>query len=289
MPIDPGFLTELDRFRLAIKRKVHTKYRGSRKSGRVGGGLVFADYAAYTRGDDIRYIDWNVFARTGKLFIKRMEEEQNAALHIILDASSSMKFGEEVSKFDYAAMIGIGFAYMALNENEKFEFTTFADKLNYVQVRSSNILSIIDQVNRVSVTGKSKLSDSLLEYRKNIHSKSLVVVISDFLYDIEDIEQVLLRYRKSDAYFIQVLDPVERNLALKGDVILKDLESASMLRTFISNRLKKNYRSRMREHILKINSLCVKFDAKFISVTTDEPVFEVFYKILFGSMKPGRT
>ncbi len=285
MPLDPGFLKELDRFRLAVKKKVHTKYKGSRQSGRIGEGLVFADYAPYTKGDDIRYIDWNVFARTNKLVVKRMEEEQNSVLHIILDASSSMKFGSPNSKFEYAAMIGVGFAYMALNENEKFEFTTFSDRLNYVPVRNANILSIIDTINSVDVKGTSKLSDSLYEYKKRIHSKSLVIIISDFMYDIEDLQEVLLRYKRSDAYLIQVLDPLEKSLSLKGDVVLKDMESPLSLRTFISNRLRKNYQGRMREHVLRIADLCDRFDARFTSVTTDIPIFEVFYKILFEGRK----
>lgn len=285
MALDPSFLKELDRFRLAVKKKVHTKYKGNRQSGRLGEGLVFADYAPYTMGDDIRYIDWNVFARTEKLVVKRMEEEQNSVLHIILDASTSMKFGGRVSKYEYAAMIGVGFCYMAMNENEKFDFTTFNDRLNHVHVRNASILSIIDEVNRMEVKGKSKLSESLYEYKKHIHSKSLVIVISDFLYDIEDIEEVLLRYKKSDAYFIQVMDPVEKSLSLKGDVVLKDMETPSTLRTFITNRLRKNYQNRMHEHIMKINGLCEKFDARFVSVTTEMPIFEVFYKILFEGRK----
>ncbi|MBI2676058.1 MAG: DUF58 domain-containing protein [Candidatus Aenigmarchaeota archaeon] len=284
MPIDPSFLKELDKFRIAIKRRVHSNLKGSRESTATGEGLVFEDYVPYTPGDDIRHIDWNVFARTEKTFIKRMEEEKNSIVHIVLDASSSMNFGNNIKKFEYGAMIGLGFAYMAAKANEKFEFTVFSNKLDFIRAKagSRGIMGLVEQLNKADIGGKSKLKESLLEYKKNIHSRSIVVIISDFLYDINDIREVLLRYKRSQAYLVQILDPVEKNLKLSGDVILKDLETDTSMQTYISARTREQYRQRLQEHIMRIDDICSHLGAKFISMTTDQPVFDSFYRILFN-------
>ncbi len=284
MPIDPSFLRELDKFRIAIKRRVHSNLKGSRESNAIGEGLVFEDYVPYTPGDDIRHIDWNVFARTEKTFIKRMEEEKNSIVHIVLDASSSMNFGSNIKKFEYGAMIGLGFAYMAMKANEKFEFTVFSNQLDFIRAKagSRGILGLVEHLNKAEIGGKSRLKESLLEYKKNIHSRSIVVIISDFLYDINDIKEVLLRYRRSQAYLVQILDPVEKTLKLSGDVILKDLETDTSMQTYISARTREKYRQRLNEHVMRIDDICSHLGAKFISTTTDQPIFDSFYRILFN-------
>ena len=95
--------------------------------------MTFKDYRIYAPGDDIRMIDWKVYARTDNHFIKVQEEEKNLTVHILIDKSASMDFGKPVSKFDYAAMIGVGFGYLAMRDNEKFQFSTFAEDLNVFQ------------------------------------------------------------------------------------------------------------------------------------------------------------
>ena len=120
--IETGFLRELDRFSLIIRKRVTSKYTGPRKSVAMGRGMIFKDHRLYAPGDDFRSIDWRVYARTDNLYIKNYEEERNLVVHIILDCSNSMNFGKNITKFEYASMIGIGFAYLAMKENEKFQF-----------------------------------------------------------------------------------------------------------------------------------------------------------------------
>ena len=123
--INTDFLNQLDRFHLVVKKRVTSNFVGPRKSVAAGRGLTFKDHRMYAPGDDIRLIDWKVFARTDDLYIKTFEEERNLTAHIIMDASASMGFGKPVSKFDYAAMLGVGLAYLAMRENERFQFSTF--------------------------------------------------------------------------------------------------------------------------------------------------------------------
>ena len=118
--ITTEFLDELSRFNLVVQKRVTSNYIGPRKSIAAGRGLTFKEHRPYAPGDDIRLIDWKVFARTDDLHIKTFEEERNLTVHSIIDTSASMGFGKPVSKFDYAAMLGVGFGYLAMRENEKF-------------------------------------------------------------------------------------------------------------------------------------------------------------------------
>src|SRR3989338_6692961 len=121
--INTDFLNQLDRFHLVIKKRVTSNYIGPRRSVALGRGLTFKEHREYAPGDDIRLIDWKVFARTDDLHIKTFEEERNLTVHVIMDSSASMGFGKPVSKFDYAAMLGVGFAYLAMRDNEKFQIS----------------------------------------------------------------------------------------------------------------------------------------------------------------------
>ena len=124
--IDTSFLDQLGRFSLVVRKRVTSSYTGPRKSIASGRGMAFKDHRIYAPGDDFRLIDWKVFARTDDLYIKNYEEERNLTVHVIVDHSASMNFGKTLSKFDYASMLGVGFAYLAMKENEKFQFSTFS-------------------------------------------------------------------------------------------------------------------------------------------------------------------
>ncbi|MBW2991186.1 DUF58 domain-containing protein [Candidatus Woesearchaeota archaeon] len=280
--IDISFLKELDRFNLVLKKRVLSRYQGERQSHAEGQGLIFADYKDYTPGDDFRTIDWKVYARTNKFFVKKFEEERNMIVHIVIDASASMDYGRKITKFDYAGMIGLGFAYMALSNNEKFNFSTFAEGLNYLRARKgmNQLLAILDILEKLKIKGKTELRKTFDEYKKYLRSKSFMVIISDFLYDINEIKTVLSRFTKHEVIVVQVLDPEERRLALYGDVVLEDSELHTKLRTFISNRLIRNYRDKIEHHIHAIKDVCEHLGHDFISITTDRPIFETFYATL---------
>ena len=276
----------LDRFQLALKKRVHSDYQGLRESSQFGQGLVFKDYREYVPGDDTRYIDWRVYARTAKFFIKRFEEERNLVIHIIVDASGSMNYGENITKFEYGSMIGLGFAYMAQSNNEKFIFSTFTETMQPYRSRKgvNQLLNIVDHLNKMKIEGKSKFRESLESYKSYITSRSLIAVISDFLYDPEELKESLSRYRKSQLFIIQVLDPGERKLNIHGDLILEDAELGAKLRTFISRRMAQKYSEKLENHIFQVKELCEDLGAEFLVVTTDTPIFDTFYQIL----RPGK-
>jgi len=282
MAINLDFLRTLDRLQLILKKKIHADMQGEHAGITFGEGIVFQDYKAYVPGDDFRHIDWNVFARTDKFFVRRFEEERNMTVHILVDNSGSMDYGRGTSKFEYASMLGLGFAYMALKRNEKFTFATFSEKVERLRARkgTNQLMQIFEVMDNMKVTGESAFKHAMDEYKNRIKGRSLIVLISDYLYNLDEVEEVLRRYRKSEVYVLQVLDPGERELAVTGDVLLIDAETHSKLRTFVSRRMKSDYQSKLMDHILKLKDICESTDSAFVSVTTDTPIFEAFYHIL---------
>lgn len=282
--IDSSFLKQLDKFSLIINKKVTSNYAGQRESRAIGSGLIFKDHTNYSLGDDFRNINWNIYARLNKLFIKRYEEERNLTVHVIVDFSGSMDYGKKIRKSEYASMVGLGYAYIAMKNNEKFVLSTFSDKLEVFRPKKGvkQLATIIDYLERKKAGGVSSFYTSLIKYKNLINSKSLIVVISDFLYDIKEIRDVLVRLGHNEIKLIQVLDPVEKKMNLEGDYDLVDAESSNILRTFINPFLRKKYQNKLGEHNDKIIQVCNNLRANFYSVTTDQPIFDVFYYSLLN-------
>lgn len=280
--IDTSFLRQLDRFDIVLKKRVLSAYSGQRQSKNLGAGAVFFDYKDYVPGDDFRAIDWKVYARTENFFVRRYEEERNATIHVIVDSSASMNFGVKTTKYEYASMIAIGFTYMALRNNERFEVSTFSDHLNVFRSKKgmSKLAATTEILNRINPKGHSKFQECLEQYKQGIHNKSLIVIISDFLFNAHELEAALSRFRKSDVIVVQVLDKGERDFLLEGDVILEDSETAELLRTMITNRLVEAYADSLLDHIYALKGVCDGFGAKFLSVATDTPIFDTFYTLL---------
>src|SRR3989338_9035130 len=280
--INTQFLDQLKRFNLVVNKRVTSTIAGPRKSIAAGQGLTFKDYRIYAPGDDTRLIDWKVYARTDNLYLKVHEEERNLTVHVILDKSASMDFGKPISKFDYASMIGVGFAYLALKDNEKFQFATFADSLEIFQPKRNmgHLAAMIQHLNSVKPKGFSKIQDTVRQYKKIIGSKSMVVICSDFLVNIEEIREALYLLGKNEIKVIQVLDRVEKELKMEGDMKLKDSETGGLLRTFVSPRMRMEYQQQLDAHCAGIEEVCNKLGIQYNLAVTDVPIFDTFYKIL---------
>lgn len=282
--ITTEFLDNLDRFRLIVNKKVTSNYSGKRPSLYTGSGATIKDYRIYAPGDDFRLIDWKIYARTDHLYIRRYEEERNLVMHAIVDSSASMNYGSPITKFEYGAMLGVGFAYLALKENEKFQFATVSDDIKVFQPRRGlgQLASMIDYLNSVKPVGKSRFSDMIMKYKKFLTSRAFIVLVSDFLMDIEEIREGMLALASGnhDIRVIQVLDVTEKDLPLEGDVKLKDAESTEVLRTYIGPKLVTEYETKLDQHIAKISKICTGIKANFYVATTATPIFDIFYDAL---------
>jgi uncharacterized protein (DUF58 family) len=280
--INTEFLHQLDRFSLIINKRITSNYIGERFSQATGRGLIFKDHTIYTPGEDFRSIDWRVFGRTDKLYIKRYEEERNLVVHVVLDFSASMNFGTVMTKAEYSSMIGIGFAYLAMKNNERFVLSTFSDSLEFFKPKRgrAQLASMVEFLNTKKPKGLTKLDQSLAGYKKLINTKSYVVIVSDFLYPIEDIRGALSHFKNHKVVMIQVLDKLERNLDIEGDFKLRDLETNEVLRTYINPFARRQYSGMLDDHIEKVQQACNESGAKFFSANTGMSVFDVFFELL---------
>jgi uncharacterized protein (DUF58 family) len=282
MAVDLDFLHQLNRMSLIINKRLTSNYVGERRSVATGRGLIFKDHAIYSPGDDFRSIDWRVLARLDKLFVKRYEEERNLTVHIVVDYSGSMGFGGRVKKYEYADMLALGFAYMAMRYNERFVVSTFSDRIEVFKPKRgrTNLMRMLDYLNEKKPKGLSKFGASLAQYKKRVTSRSYVVIMSDFLYDPAEIKQAISRYSDHQVVLIQVLDKTETELDIEGDFKLVDSESEDTLRTFISPWARKQYLQQLAEHQAKIKRICDELGAKFFVFHTGFPIFDAFYQVL---------
>ncbi|MFB6175248.1 MAG: DUF58 domain-containing protein [Candidatus Nanohalobium sp.] len=278
--IELDFLEELEKFQIALKKNSTEIKEGEQASARSGQGMIFKDHKQYVPGDDIRKIDWKAYARTKDFFIKRFEEEKNVTVHIVLDRSSSMDYGEN-NKYEYAAKIGLAAAYMASKTNDRFRFSVFSETLTDLTAarRNGNLAGLVDSLNNIRKTPESRIERCITEYSSRIENKSVVIILSDFLEDSNEIESALESLQHTDAILVNVLDETELNPDIEGDAILKDPESSSKLRTYLSPRTKNRYRERLDEHTEAIEENSLKNGAGYIKVSTGDDFFESFMKV----------
>jgi len=277
--IDTSFFKELDRFSFMVRKRVSTAYSGSRRSILKGRGMEPVSYREYTQGDDFKIIDWKVYGRTEKLYVKEFEEEKSLTTHILLDTSKSMDFR---NKFEYAAMLALGFAYLVTKDNEKFGVSTFAEEIKITKPKRGRryLSQTIDLLNSAELSGKTRFDYCMEKYASIIKSRSLVIVISDFMADTNAIRNAIFRLGDNELVLIQVLDPVEKNLDLGGEARLIDLETDQKLDIYTSPRLRAEYQKRLSDHITMIKEPSIQVGADFHTVTTDMPVFEAIFQVI---------
>jgi len=281
--IDTTFLDLLGKFDLIIRKRITSNYSGARLSSAHGRGVVIKDHRIYTPGDDFRTIDWKVYARTDKLYVRKYEEERSLTVHVIIDASASMDYSSgKYTKYDYAAMLGLGFAFISMRQNEKFQYSIFADKLHFFRSQRGmhQLVGMVDSLNKIRPEGQSKLGESLSQYKKYIKTKSYIVILSDFLLDIEEIKKSFPKFSDHQVVIIQVMDRKEIDLAIEGDLRLHDAETQGVLRTFITPRLRTNYQQKLKEHMMAVEKECDSLGYKYYLMPTDKNIFDAFWEML---------
>ena len=189
-----------------------------------------------------------------------------------------MSFGK---KFDYATMIGVGHAYLALKGNDKVQFATFGEDLDIYQSRRgiSQVMSMIDYLNKVKPKGKTDLAGIARKYRKMIGSRAMVIIISDFLSSLDSIKEMLACFSQDEVSLVHILDEKEKNFFAEGDLRLSDSESQDRMRTFFSLKSRQEYTERLENHIAQVQHECLTRGVDFSSICTETPIFEAFYSV----------
>jgi uncharacterized protein (DUF58 family) len=288
MTIDPSFLEELDRFDAALDRETASVRAGEQDSPRVGEGLTFADYRRYSPGDDTRLVDWRLFARTEEFYVKQYEEERALTVHLLVDASASMDYGAgDAHKFEYAAKVALGFAYLTAANHDDFVFGTLGERVDRLDAgRSSQgeVLDLIEQVNGIDPDGEAAYDAALSAYAERIRSRSLVVVVGDCLASPDAIETGVAALTRTDAdvLVVRTVAPGERDPDLVGDVVVRDTETDEDRRTYFGGSLVETYRSRLDDHVGTVEDRVTSLGTDHVCLDTGTPFFDGFAVVWLG-------
>src|ERR1700689_2595681 len=240
---------------LVAKTGVDGFIAGLHRSPDFGFSQEFAEYRAYSPGDDLRHIDWNVYARTGRMYLKRYRGETNSFLTVLLDASNSMQFGSHsVNKMDYARYLAASLFYLAINgQRDAAGLITFDDEIrNYIrpstrQGQLHRLLAGLEQAEARARTDFAKPMRYFLEFLKR---RGMVLIVSDFWESPESIVRNIepLRYHGNEVILFHVLDPEDVRPVLKGPAVLIDLETNQEMKV-TPDYSKKEYRAKVDAHL----------------------------------------
>ena len=260
MMFDSEFMKKLEYLSLVSRRIFRGQLLAQKRTRQMGGGVEFADHRDYAFGDDLRYLDWNVFARLGSQLIKRFEEEEDLHVYFFLDCSQSMSVGNP-SKLDYAKQITAALAYIALADLDRVSVVAFSDKIYDVfpLIRGKqHILSLLRFLENVPLSGENTdLQTVISDYLHRKQRTGLAVVVSD-LYDSAGYQNGIdtLRYRKYEPNIIQVHDLSEANPKFLGDLQLVDIETGSTRDVTISESILRKYRTKFIEFLESLKKYC---------------------------------
>lgn len=235
---------------------------GLHKSPYHGFSVEFAEHRQYMPGDEIRHIDWKIYAKTDRYYIKQYEEETNLKSYIILDASRSMDYASpgNIRKIEYASYLVAALAYMMIKQQDAVGLAVFDEAItSYLPPHATRgyLRQILIALQHLRASNKTGAGKSLHQIADRIRRRGLVIVISDLLDNPDEIIAALkhFRHKKNEVIVMQVLDPLERSFAFGEDAMFKDMETAEQMMTQ-PWQIQKAYRSAMRDFLERYKKEC---------------------------------
>jgi uncharacterized protein (DUF58 family) len=259
--LDPKFLARLEQLELVSRKIFQGRMKGERRSKKKGQSVEFADYRNYVIGDDLRFLDWNLYARLDRLFIRLFMEEEDLHFYVLIDNSLSMDFGTP-TKLHYAKQVAAALGFIGLVNLDRVVVEAFNDRLTQttpaIRGRRS-VWRLMDFLNKIQATGGSDMAKSLRNFSLKSSGKGIVVILSDFM-DKNGYEEAL-RYviaRQMDIYVIQVLSQEEIEPDLVGDLKLVDVEDDDMAEITVNGPLLKRYKQNLAAYRAALHDFCSK-------------------------------
>ena len=274
----PEFRRKLEILDLVSRKHMRGRGRGERRGPKRGSGVEFHDFRPYAAGDDLRYLDWNIFSRLDRLVLKLFIEEEDLCLHLLLDASRSMAFGEP-SKLTYAARAAAALSYVALSGHERTALGVLGEGLTSLSrpLRGrSQIFTVLEQLGGLRPRGGTHLNLALTAYARNARSPGLAILFTDLL-DAGGFEAglVALLGRGFDLVLIHLLAPAELDPPLGGDLLLTDAETGERREVALTPETRRRYQENLRGLCDCAEDFCRRSGADYFRVSTALP-FEDF-------------
>jgi len=283
--LSADFLTQLERLSLLSRRSFRGRVKGERRSPRKGISVEFSDFRPYGVGDDLRYVDWNVYARLDRLYLKLFVDEEDLCLHLLVDASASMGFGAP-SKLEHAARLAGALGFVGLVGLERVGVGVVRERMaeGFAPARGrSQVLPLMNFLGRLTPGGATSLNEGLAAYALRSREAGLAVVISD-LMDPAGYERGLkaLLERRFDVHVIHVLSPDEMNPGFGGDLRLLDAETEELRDLTLDGEALRGYHQRLREFLERAEQFCRGNEIAYHRVVTETPVEEFMLRQLKG-------
>ncbi len=291
--LKPSILAGISGLELVAKTVVDGFVSGLHRSPDFGFSQEFAEYAAYTPGDDLRRVDWNVYARTERLFLKRFRGETNSVLTILLDASNSMQFGSHaVNKMDYARYLAASLFYLAIHgQRDAAGLITFDDEIrNYVRpsTRQGQLHRLLAGLEQAEARARTDFSKPMRYFQDFLKRRGMVLIVSDFWESPESLVRTIepLRFRGNEVVLFHILDPEDVRPKLSGPSILVDLETEERLEV-TPDFAKQEYRGKVETHLADLRDRTRAAGMGYCLLMTDRPLDEALREYL--TLRGGRN
>jgi len=288
--LQPAVLARMANLELVAKAVVEGFFTGMHRSPFFGFSQEFAEYRAYNDGDDPRYIDWNVYARTDRTYIKRFIGETNTAINLVLDVSASMDYrSADVSKLQYGRFICAALGYLARKQHDAIGATLFDHRIRDVlppATHPDTLYRLLAMLERNKAEDGTEIHDSLSHIAGTITRRGLVIMVSDFYCDPDELSrnlQVLVQQGHEVALF-HLLDPAERhpathNRQLQRAATLRDMESGNEIKV-TADFLREHYPAKIAAHIAALSRAAVKGGFTHVIAGTDQPLDDLLQQFL---------
>jgi uncharacterized protein (DUF58 family) len=277
--LDPESVARLAGLELRARYIVDGFLSGQHRSPYRGQSVEFAEHREYAAGDDLRYVDWKVFGKTDRVFLKQFEAETNLFCYLLVDASESMQYrgpAAAMSKLEYAECLAASLAHLVIRQRDSVGLATFDERLRDFVAPSSNparLEELVHVMARADAAGKSDIAGAFEEVAARIERRGVAVVISDLLGSAGALETALkrLRHRRHEVIVLQVLDPAELEFPFERATLFRGLEAMPQVLAE-PHGVRKAYLAALARFLEDVQSTCRACQADYQLARTDEPL-----------------
>lgn len=286
-PLDPAVVARLSGLELRARTIVEGHLVGLHRSPRRGFSVEFAEHRSYSPGDDLRYLDWKLYGKRDRHYLKQFEEETNFACHLLVDCSESMAYRSEkssLSKFGYAATLAASLAWLVLHQQDAVGLTLLAESPGTTlqpSGQASQLKQVLHALAAASAAGASRIGPALDAVAERIPRRGLIVLISDLFDDIESVRHGLkhLVFQGHDVSVLQVIDPAEQDFPFEEATAFDGLEGAGEV-SVEPRQIAGAYREEFGKFLRITSALCRDLEIDYHLARTDAPAGEVLQRLL---------
>ncbi len=281
--LDPAVLARIGNLELLARTVVDGFINGLHHSPYFGLSVDFAEHRPYMPGDDVRRIDWRVYGRTDRFYVKEFEADTNANFVVVLDISGSMDYGSgRITKLDYARFLAASLTYFSRQQRDRVGVVTFTDRIvDFVPASAKHLDIVLHTLDRVAAGGSGSLEEPILKITEALTRRSIVLLLSD-LYAEPDVVQRsvgLLRARGHDVIVFHVLDPTELTFPFDEAAPFVDLETGERM-PVVPETLRDEYRTQMTDHLAALGERMLHSQVDYQLFETSKPLDYALFEYL---------